>query len=346
MRWMKEYSESVLRNMQGGVVAVDSERRITVFNPAAERLTGLKADEVIGKPLWLIDRGIAEPLGETLDEGKIFTDKEGTLNGHSPPLPILFSTSLLKDPSGRYGAVMVFADLSYIRQLEQERSKAERMVLIGTMAAELAHEIKNPLVSIRTFAELLPERHDDPEFRKYFQEMTLKELDRINLLITQLSQTARPSSFKKVPIDLREPLEYTLMLVGERAKKSGVNVIRDYEPELPEVLGDETRIRQLFFNLLYNALEAMPDGGTLTISVRRGGGYVDVEIKDTGKGIPEEELEKVFAPFFSTKEGGMGLGLTICRRVVRDLEGELELKPNPDGKGVTAHVRLPAADGR
>ena len=93
-------------------------------------------------------------------------------------------------------------------------------------------------------------------------------------------------------------------------------------------------------------MDAMPDGGTLTVSVRRDGGYVEVEIKDTGKGIPEEELEKVFSPFFSTKEGGMGLGLTICRRIVRDLEGELKLEPNPDGKGVAAHVRLPAADGR
>ena len=343
---MKEYLESVLDNMQGGVVAVDSEQRVTMFNPAAERLTGLKADEVVGKPLWVLDRGIAEPLRETLEEGKVFTNREGTLNCHSPPLPILFSTSLLKDPSGRHGAVMVFADLSYVRRLEQERSRAERMVLVGTMAAELAHEIKNPLVSIRTFAELLPERHDDPEFRKYFQETTLKELDRINLLITQLSQTARPSPFKKVPVDLREPLEYTLMLIGERAKKSGVNVVRDYEPKLPKVLGEETRMHQLFLNLLHNALDAMPDGGTLTVSVRRDGGYVEVEIRDTGKGIPEEELEKVFSPFFSTKEGGMGLGLTICRRIVRDLEGELKLKPNPDGKGVAAHVRLPAADGR
>jgi len=343
---MKEYLESVLDNMQGGVVAVDSEQRVTMFNPAAERLTGLKADEVVGKPLWVLDRGIAEPLRETLEEGKVFTNREGTLNCHSPPLPILFSTSLLKDPSGRHGAVMVFADLSYVRRLEQERSRAERMVLVGTMAAELAHEIKNPLVSIRTFAELLPERHDDPEFRKYFQETTLKELDRINLLITQLSQTARPSPFKKVPVDLREPLEYTLMLIGERAKKSGVNVVRDYEPKLPKVLGEETRMHQLFLNLLHNALDAMPDGGTLTVSVRRDGGYVEVEIRDTGKGIPEEELEKVFSPFFSTKEGGMGLGLTICRRIVRDLEGELKLEPNPDGKGVAAHVRLPAADGR
>ncbi|RKY62716.1 MAG: hypothetical protein DRP95_00860 [Candidatus Latescibacterota bacterium] len=345
MRWMKEYSESILKNMQGGVVTVDADQKIVVFNPAAERLTGRPAKEVLGKPLSVIDKGIAEPLREALEEGKVYTHREGMLNDHTPPVPIIFSTSLLHDPSGRHGAVMVFSDLSYVRRLEQERSLAERMVLVGTMAAELAHEIKNPLVSIRTFAELLPERHEDPEFRRYFQEVALKELDRINALIAQLSETARPPSFQKEPINLREVLEYTLMLVEERAKKSGVHIVRNYEPDLPQVIGEATRMRQLLLNLLYNALEAMPEGGTLTVSAARGDGtwdgYVEVRIRDTGKGVPKDKLDRVFEPFFSTKEGGMGLGLTICRRIVRDFKGDLQLKNNPDGRGVTACVRLP-----
>ncbi|HID10745.1 MAG TPA: PAS domain-containing protein [Candidatus Latescibacteria bacterium] len=348
MRWMKEYSESVLRNMQGGVVTVDADRKIVVFNPAAERLTGRPAEEVLGKPLSAIDRGISGPLREALEDGRVYTHQEGILNDHTPPIPIIFSTSLLHDPSGRHGAVMVFSDLSYIRRLEQERSLAERMVLVGTMAAELAHEIKNPLVSIRTFTELLPERHEDPEFRRYFQEVALKELDRINALIAQLSETARPPSFQKAPIDLREVIEYTLMLIEERARKSEVRIVRDYDPGLPQVMGETTRMRQLFLNLLYNALEAMPEGGTLTVSAARGDGtwdgYVEVRIRDTGKGIPEDRLERVFDPFFSTKEGGMGLGLTICRRIVQDFKGDLHLECNPEGRGVTAFVRLPAVD--
>ncbi|RKY62394.1 MAG: hypothetical protein DRP95_01645, partial [Candidatus Latescibacterota bacterium] len=140
MRWMKEYSESILRNMQGGVVTVDADQKIVVFNPAAERLTGRRAEEVLGKPLNTIDKGIAGPLREALEDGRVYTHQEGILNAHTPPVPIIFSPSLLHDPSGRHGAVMVFSDLSYIRRLEQERSLAERMVLVGTMAAELAHE--------------------------------------------------------------------------------------------------------------------------------------------------------------------------------------------------------------
>ncbi|MCD6170233.1 MAG: PAS domain S-box protein [Candidatus Latescibacteria bacterium] len=346
---IKEYNENILRDMQGGVIAVDAKQHITVFNRAAESITGLRGDDVVGKKVDVLGPDLAEPLVLALNLDRLYFHCERTLsNTKNDVLPVMFSTSLLRDAQGRdSGAIMVFSDLSQIKKLEQERNRAERLASVGRLAADLAHEIKTPLVAIKTFAELLPEKFTDPEFQKNFLKVATKEIDRIDSLVSQLCNLARHPPLQCESLDLHSLLEEVLTLLSGQIDGQGIQLVKDYAEYLPSLQGDRDQLKQLFLNLIENSLENMPQGGRLTISTLfenerlENGKYLEVKISDTGSGISNKNLRRIFDPFFTTKEKGTGLGLSICHRIVSDHKGFIEVENNKDGPGVTATVRLP-----
>jgi len=231
--------------------------------------------------------------------------------------------------------VAVLSDLSRLKELEADKLRAERLASIGALAARIAHEIRNPLVAIRTFAELLPERFAEAEFRNEFAKVVIQEIDRIDGLVSRLGGMASPDSQPLRPLDLRGPILDTLALLRGRLEHAGIIVRTDFQAEHPMVAGNVDHLKQLFLNLFVNAIEAMGPGGQLTVRVAdRDSAWVPrlvVEVTDTGTGIPESLANRLFEPFVTTKDYGSGLGLSICRGIVDAHDATIHVRNNSRG---------------
>jgi two-component system NtrC family sensor kinase len=235
-----------------------------------------------------------------------------------------------------------------LKQSQLTLRRADRLSSLGLLTAGLAHEIRNPLVAIRTFTQLLPERYDDPEFREVFQGLALKEVDRICGLINDLLNFARPSRPNIAEENLNEVVDGVARILESQAKDREVKIAREFVPDLPKVWIDREQLKQVFMNLILNAIQAMRDGGSLVIATRvsaDGDGNatrpcVQVEVRDTGIGIPEENLERIFDPFFTNKDGGSGLGLSISHQIVQEHGGRILVRSKIK-EGTSFFVNLP-----
>ncbi len=227
---------------------------------------------------------------------------------------------------------------SYIR-------RADRLASLGTLTAGLAHEIRNPLVAIKTLTQLLPERIDDEEFRDQFLKIAAGEVDRISSLVTELLEFARPSDPKLELEDVNAILDGMILLVSTETKKKQINITKYYAPDLTPVQIDREQIKQVFLNILLNAIEATQENGKIVVKTRpftKPGGepYAQIEFTDTGCGIPGEYLEDIFNPFFTTKSTGSGLGLSISNQIIQDHRGYIDVE-SQIGKGSSFFINLP-----
>jgi signal transduction histidine kinase len=223
--------------------------------------------------------------------------------------------------------------------------RADRLASLGTLTAGLAHEIRNPLVAIKTLTQLLPERLDDEEFRTNFLAIASGEVDRLSSLVNELLEFARPTEPKLQPEDLREIMNGMILLISPETKKKAVEIVKHYEDNLPPILVDREQIRQVFLNILINAIDATPEGGRIDIQIRSfvkddGQEFIQVETHDTGAGIPEEHIEHIFTPFFTTKEKGSGLGLAISNQIVQEHQGTITVESRP-GAGSSFIIDFP-----
>jgi PAS domain S-box-containing protein len=314
---INEYLQNIVATIESGVVAVDSAGQVTMFNRAAEHLTGRAADALLGVGAERLPVGLAEPLTATLEDGELRILPEIELAGPGGQVvPVMCLTSLLREPTGEsLGAVAVFSDLTPVKELETQRRRAERLAYFETLAAGIAHEIKNPLVAIKTFVQLLPRRFGDEQFRERFGRVAGREVDRMLNLVERLQVLARPDSRQHRPLDLRAPVAEALELLQPRLEENRISVQWDPGPEPRYIVGGHEELEQLFLNLCINALEAMSPGGALVVRVAPAGRGWAVEIDDTGPGIRADLLPKMFDPFVTTKVHGSGLGLAICASI-------------------------------
>lgn len=345
-----EYIENILTTMESGVIAVNGDGQVTLCNLAAERMTGQPAGELRSGPPDRLPAPLATSLQATLADGQprlqieiILPDPEGHL------IPMACSTSALRDDAGSvHGAVAVFSDLSRLKALEGEKRRAERLAAFGALASGIAHEIKNPLVAIKTFAELLPERYTDVDFRENFSKVAVKEIRRIDELMARLRGLAAPTDQALRPLDIRGPMEETLMLLAGQLEQKQILVRRLSAEPVPLVNGDEPSLKQLFLNLFMNSVEAMENSGELTVRLTRRSRYgtptLLVEVSDTGSGIPESMLDKIFDPFVTTKPRGSGLGLAICRGIADSHKATIRAENNFDRPGSTIAIEFPALE--
>jgi signal transduction histidine kinase len=227
---------------------------------------------------------------------------------------------------------------SYIR-------RADRLASLGTLTAGLAHEIRNPLVAIKTLTQLLPERIDDEEFRNQFLKIASGEVDRISSLVNELLDFARPSDPKWELEDINTILDGMILLVSTETKKKLITIIKNYASNLPPAQIDREQIKQVILNILLNAIDATSENGKITVKTRsfiKPGGepYVQIEFTDTGCGIPSEHLEDIFNPFFTTKASGSGLGLSISNQIVQDHKGYIDVDSQLE-KGSSFFINLP-----
>jgi len=234
--------------------------------------------------------------------------------------------------------------------------RGETLAAAGQIAMGLAHEIRNPLGAIRGAVQLMRrELGDDPRLGEY-TDVLLKEVDRVNRIIEMLLDIGRPVTLRPVPLNVHQLLERVALLAEEMASQRGVQIVRRYDPSLPPILADEDRILQVFHNLVRNAVEAMDRGGRLTLVTRLsmnplfakvdlGHGprsMAEIQVMDDGQGISEATRARLFTPFFTTKDKGLGLGLALCHRIVDEHRGAIQIASEP-GKGTTVSCFLPIA---
>jgi signal transduction histidine kinase len=232
-----------------------------------------------------------------------------------------------------------------LRKSRSHIQRADRLASLGTLTAALAHEIRNPLVAIKTFTQLLPERFDDEEFRNHFLNIVSAEVDRISTLINELLEFARPSDPKVEAEDVNTILDSIVLLVSSGIKKKHIHIVKDFSANLPLVLIDREQIKQVFLNLLLNAIDATEENGKITVKTRayiksNQEHYIQIEFTDTGCGILAENLESIFNPFFTTKHKGSGLGLSISNQIIQEHKGYIDVESQPN-KGSSFYVNLP-----
>ena len=346
----------IVHNITSGLITVDEAGRITSFNRTAEEITGYKLEEVYQKEMKDLFPGF---LNGSQANGLVFEGdwkkryfsrweinfqrKDGTI------LILGFSVSPLKDSKDQeIGVIIIFQDLTKLREMEEDLKRADRLAAIGTLAAGMAHEIRNPLASISGSIEILREEMDGAVQKKQLMDIILREVDRLNSLIADFLLFARPMPPGRELIHLTGIVEEILAVFSHSPNfRPGIRLIKKYHDDLT-MLGDAQQIKQVFWNLFINAAEAMPDGGELRIELRRKlpsefsneAKQGEIQISDTGMGIRETEINRIFDPFFSTKEKGTGLGLAILHKIIENYGGKIMVRSHP-GKGTTFTIYLP-----
>ncbi|MGQ9694781.1 MAG: ATP-binding protein [Thermodesulfobacteriota bacterium] len=352
---LEKLYEHIVQNVASGLITVNAQGFITSFNKMAEEITDLKFAEVYQRqmedlfPGFLLKKNL--PAFPSAKEGKKsqqgrwetkFQRKDGTV------LTLGFSVSPLKDSQdNEIGTIFIFQDLTKIREMEEDLKRADRLAAIGTMAAGLAHEIRNPLASISGSIEILREEMDGSGQSHKLMDIVLREIGRLDSLIADFLLFARPSSPQKNLVHLNKIINELLQVVSNSPEcRPEINFFTKFEEEV-YLLGDEQQLKQAFWNLLINALQAMPGGGEINITLRRffandqkEPGQAEIIISDTGVGIKESDLDKIFNPFFTTKEQGTGLGLSIVHRIIEVHGGKISVQSRPN-KGTIFRITLP-----
>jgi two-component system sensor histidine kinase HydH len=344
---MKTYTENVVESMADGLISIDREGRIVTLNRQAAEILGSGREVLEGKEIKdVLGAGVGEILSSI--EGQAFVrDMEMEVRRHPDGrIPLSLSAAPLRDEQGReMGSVLLIKDLREIRDLQGKVRRSERLASLGRLAAGVAHEIRNPLSSIRGFAQYFVKRfHGQPEEEGYASVM-VKEVDRLNRVITELLDFAGPKEPHREPHSLENIAEQALKLLAPDLAARKVEVVKEYEPGLPQVFVDHDQMFQVFINILLNALESMEAGGKIRISLHTCGPPPAVEVcfTDTGTGIPADDLEKVFEPFFSRKRKGTGLGLAIVHQIIESHRGDIGVESGPE-QGTTFRIRLPMDD--
>ncbi|MHB8994153.1 MAG: ATP-binding protein [Armatimonadota bacterium] len=344
---MKEYNENILREMQSGVIAVNGDQQIVTLNPAAEEMLGLQARVVIGKPLDLLPEKIAARLALALSGHCVRSEERlEVANGRGDLIPIAFSTSRWRGSSlSEGGAIGVISDLTLVEELEQERLDAEHLSMIRLLSAGMAHELRNPLVAIRTFAELLPTRWDDDEFRVSFLSIAQEEIERIDRLLTDLLMLSKPADAVVEELDVDVVCTGVVRSMSAGAQAKHVQLVTDLQFGDQPFLGDRGRLHQALVNLLKNAIEAEPEGGCVKVSTSpatnsEAGMLAQITIHNTGSYIPQSQIEEIFHPFCSQRQGGTGLGLSVCQTIIEEHHGLIRVISEPE-TGTAFIVELP-----
>jgi two-component system nitrogen regulation sensor histidine kinase GlnL len=352
--------ESLIAGLPDAVVGVDDGLRVMLWNPAAEALLGRSARRTIGRALKEIfppDTSLVRHLGDTLATGESRSESEAVVEGgDGRPVHVSIVTAPLARSGDVEAAVAVIRDVSRLHQLESEVRRGETLAAAGQIAIGLAHEIRNPLGAIRGAVQLMRrELGDDARLGEY-TDVLLKEVDRVNRILEMLLDISRPVTLRPVPLNVHQLLERVALLSEEMASRRRVQIVRRYDPSLPPILADEDRILQVFHNLVRNAIEAMADGGRLTLVTRPsmnplftkvdlGHGQrsmAEIQVIDEGQGIPEATRARLFTPFFTTKDKGLGLGLALCHRIIEEHHGGIHITSEPS-RGTAVSCFLPIA---
>jgi PAS domain S-box-containing protein len=339
----------ILNSIAEGVCGIDQHKNIVFWNPAAERMTGYKAEEVIGKASHVIIHHTKKdgtpyslgecPINRAIQDGKtyhiredIFWKKDGTY------FPVSYTVTPILENGAVVGAVLTFTDITEQQKTEELIRTSEKLSVAGQLAAGIAHEIRNPLTAIKGFIQLLQSELDE---KKPYLHIIESEIQRIELILGELLVLAKPQAIKFTKKDIGILLQHVTALLETQGILHNIQIVTKIDPSLPLIECDENGLKQVFINFLKNAMEAMKNGGRIFIEAQKKDEHsILIRFIDEGCGIPKEQLEKIGKPFFTTKEKGTGLGMMISKKIIEDHGGTMSIMSEVN-KGTTIEVILP-----
>jgi two-component system, NtrC family, sensor histidine kinase HydH len=341
---VQDFSDQVVGNMPMGLAASDETGRIAVFNEAAAAILGKTDHTILGEEASSILPPELWKITSRLDkEGEILEEDIECSAGQSACLPLQVSGAALRGEGGRFsGYVLIFRDLTEVRRLQQEVERSRRLASVGSLAAGVAHEIRNPLSSIKGFATYFKERYKNHAQDRETAEVMIQEVERMDRVIGQLLEFARPSTLNIRPHSVPELIRHSLKLIQEDARAKGVEIHTQVPPEMPLIRMDGDRMAQVLLNLYLNGLQATNTGGILDVGVtlNHDANQIKITVKDNGEGIDPANKEHIFDPYFTTKSNGTGLGLAIVHKILDAHAGRIEVESTP-GKGTSISIFLP-----
>jgi len=363
LRALRNFNESILQNMGNGLLTVDRELTVTTLNQAAVALLNCSMAEWMGKSLSSVPQSCA-PLRQiiegTLQDEKPYPYQEISIATDGVTIPLRVSTTLLRDEEdGVSGVICILEDLREIKAMEAEQRRLDRLAMSGEMAASVAHEIRNPLVTLSLgFQYLQKSLGPDSQHQEAIQRLE-RQVDRLAQIVNEFLAFSRPPKLNPVLCDVTEVLDRAMEISEQYLADKGIEVYREYDPHAGTLYLDTEHMERVFVNLIMNAMDAMASGGELHLRVRMvpAGEWwaehppaqqtmplaqevVVIEVKDTGEGISPEIMERIFEPFFTVKAKGTGLGLAIVQRIVEEHGGQVSVQ-SEIGKGTTFTISLP-----
>jgi len=344
------FHKSIIENVNAGIITTDLMGNIKSFNRTAAEISGYTLSEVKDRPIDDFFPGIFEMMGKVKGENtKGNLTKRGEIvvsDRNNREIVLGFSvSSLMSSSDERIGDIVIFQDLTATKDMEKEVEKSKNLALIGEMAAGLAHEIRNPLTAVSGSIQLLRRNLDLDETDSRLMNIILRGRDQLENLISNFLLLARPNMNDRVEMALETVMDEVIESLRYSPEWNDETRVKTQYGNTPEIFGNRTEIKQMIWNLVLNAVQAMPDGGTLNVKAEEivsddGKPFVEICISDTGHGIEKDNEERIFTPFYTTKERGTGLGLAIANRIAESHGGKIRIWSEV-GKGTFCRVRLP-----
>jgi len=341
------FADEVVTHLPVGLIATDRTGRVTFFNAAAEKITGLPMTSTHGQHLDKLFPPQLCGLEQALDRGEIISEKEmecAFAGGSAVPLSIS-ATAIVNEVGEFAGRVLILRDLREVRRLQKEVRRQEKLAALGGLAAGVAHEIRNPLSSIKGLATFFRDQFADGSEAKEAAGVMIEEVNRLNRAISELLDFARPADLKRQRTDIAPLIIRSVQLIQQDAKNRNIQVDLHISEDRCALNIDPDRMTQCLLNLYLNAIEAMEDGGTLTVQCGADGhDGIRITIADTGQGISADQLDKIFDPYFTTKSKGTGLGLAIVYKIIEAHRGRINVE-SVSGQGTMMTIKIPGDTG-
>ena len=338
---VKAFSDNVIENMPSGLIAINLDHEITSMNKTAKDILGNDVSHWLPPLIELIDNQASKSY--VISQEITLAAAQGKTHYRSIGLDI--TASPIRDYGNQItGFLFLFKDLTQIKELKKQVETNRRLAAIGKLAAGVAHEIRNPLSSIKGFATYFSKRYEKNSSDKETAQVMVKEVERINRSITQLLEFAKPMKIEKKPVDINDLINHSLKLVHHDIVQKKIQAKIDINVKTPVIHTDGDRMNQVLLNLYINAVQAMEESGKLEISVqdKEQEGLIEIRIKDHGEGIDKDSLDLIFDPYFTTRSTGTGLGLSIVHTIIENLQGSIRVK-STKGKGTCFIINLPIA---
>jgi len=342
---LKDFSENIVESLNVGVLAVDLEGTVEAWNSRMEQVFGVPRDAAVGQPLGnLLPAELASEIASRDDQEQITGIYKHRFQRQGRSLILNVSITPLVGKSGeRIGRLLLFDDVTQRERMEEQMSQTEKLTSLGLLAAGVAHEVNTPLAVISNYIQMLAKQMPDGDPRHSIIEKIVKQTFRASEIVNNLLNFSRTGAGELADVDLNRVVEETLSLVAHPLKTSQIRVVKQLSDGLPPVWGSANKLQQVFLNLFLNARDAMPAGGMLEVRTTAHNGSVEIEVVDTGNGIPREDIHKIFDPFFTTKATGRGtgLGLSVTYGIIKEHAGRIDVRSTP-GRGTSFHVEFPA----
>jgi len=342
---LKDFSENIVESLNVGVLAVDLEGTVEAWNSRMEQVFGVPRDAAVGQPLGsLLPAELASEIASRDDQEQITGIYKHRFQRQGRSLILNVSITPLVGKSGeRIGRLLLFDDVTQRERMEEQMSQTEKLTSLGLLAAGVAHEVNTPLAVISNYIQMLAKQMPDGDPRHSIIEKIVKQTFRASEIVNNLLNFSRTGAGELADVDLNRVVEETLSLVAHPLKTSQIRVVKQLTEDLPPVRGSANKLQQVFLNLFLNARDAMPTGGMLEVRTAAHNGTVEIEVVDTGNGIPREHIHKIFDPFFTTKATGRGtgLGLSVSYGIIKEHAGRIDVRSTP-GRGTSFHVEFPA----